>query len=467
VLTQRISKNLVFSVESVVSFKEGIAMRKTAIVSLGICIGLAAALFGLWVGLLDVSASPDQPKMPHIFYGAVWIDGAPAPIGTVIEGQCENVITGTDGNPITTVEIGRYGNPGVTPPEDLLIQGAAKPPIPGDAPIRFYVDGARAECREVDKDTGEYIGGWVDTYPWTSGGETELNLRVFGQYTLTVFSGGCCVVSVTVDSSVQSIPPQESWTMAPVTGGLTVTLQAFDDPGAYCTFDTWSGDLVATANPVTFNVRSNMVITATALQEFRLTIHETGSGEGSVLGSSSPMTYSQGTVITLTAVPSPTSVFDGWGGDVAPGSSDDNPLVFAMDSDKEITATFEFYDVAVSPSTSQKMGDPGGDMALHRLEVTNTGGAADTYDVTAVSSNGWSKNVVPSPTLALAPSGSNWVYVEVQVPSDAAACATNVTTLTLTSQGDPRQSAASLLTTGATGECYFYDLFLPLVRKNS
>ena len=430
-------------------------MRKTAIISLGICIGLAAALLGLWIGLLDVSASPDQPPMPHIFYGEVWVDGAPAPIGTVIEGRGEDVITGIDGNPLTTVSVGKYGSPSVVT-DDLLIQGY----IDTGTPIEFYVNELRAKCYDPVE------GEWVDTYPWKSDRETELDLFVFDEYTLTVASGGCCAISVTYDAQVESIPPEGSWTVTPVTGGLTVTLQAFDDPGAYCVFDTWTGDLSTAANPVTFNVRSNMVITATALEDYNLTTHETGSGGGTVLRSPDQITYPRGTVVTLTAVPSETAVFEGWSGDVSPGSSGDNPLIITMDDDKEITATFEFYDVAVSPLTSQKMDDPGAEV-LHKLKLTNTGGAADTYNVAAVRSNEWSMTVVPSPTIALAAGGSNWVYVEVQIPSGAAPCATNVVTVTLTSQGDPRKSATALLTTVVTGECYFYDVFLPLVRRGS
>jgi hypothetical protein len=418
---------------------------------------------GLWVGLVDVSASPDQPKLPHIFYGAVWVDGAPAPIGTMIEGRGEGVTTGIDCNPLTTVEVGRYGNPGVTPPEDLLIQGD----IDGGTPIEFYVNELRAECREVDQVTGEYIGGWVDTYPWSSDKETELNLRVFDAYTLTVASGGCCAISVTYDANIQSIPPEGSWTVISITGGLTVTLQAFDDPGAYCVFNAWVGDLITTANPATFNVRSNMIITATALEDYSLTTYETGSGEGTVIRSPDQMTYPQGTVVTLNAVPSETSVFDGWSGDVSPGLSEANPISFTMDGDKEITATFEFYDVAISPLTSQKMDDPGAEVT-HKLQVVNTGRVTDTFNVMAVGSSTWSRTIIPPLTVGpLAADGVSQMRVEVQIPPDAAACAMDVTTITLTSQGDPRKSATALLRTVVTGECYFYDIFLPLVKKGS
>ena len=430
-------------------------MRKTAIISLGICIGLAAALLGLWVGLLDVSASPDQPPMPHIFYGEVWVDGAPAPIGTVIEGRGEDVITGIEGNPLTTVSVGKYGSPSVVT-DDLLIQGY----IDTGTPIEFYVNELRAKCYDPVE------GEWVDTYPWKSDRETELDLFVFDEYTLTVASGGCCAISVTYDAQVQSIPPEGSWTVTPVTGGLTVTLQAFDDPGAYCVFDAWAGDLISAANPVTFNVRSNMVITATALEDYSLAVYETGSGEGTVIRSPDQITYPRGTVVTLTAIPSETAVFESWSGDVSPGLSGANLISFTMDKDKEITATFEFYDVAVSPKTSQKMDDPGAEV-LHKLQVTNAGGVMDTYDVAVVSSNMWSVAATPPTVVDLAAGGERSVYVEVQIPSYAAACAMDVVTATLTSRGDPRQSVTALLTTVVTGECYFYDLFLPLVRRGS
>ncbi len=74
-------------------------------------------------------------------------------------------------------------------------------------------------------------------------------------------------------------------------------------------------------------------------QAFKLSIDTSGSGTGSV-NIAPPMPvggYAIGTVVTLTAVPDPGSVFCGWSGD----ASGNNPIfMLTMDSDKSIVAEF-------------------------------------------------------------------------------------------------------------------------------
>ncbi len=191
--------------------------------------------------------------MPHIFYGAVWFDGAPAPIGTVIEAQCEDVVTGIGGNPITTTQVGSYGSPSIaTPPEDLLVQGD----IDSGTPIEFYIKGLRAECHDPTEDE------WVDTYPWQSDRETELDLFVSSEYTLTVASGGCCPISVAYDTTTVTVAAGTVGAFTNITGGVIVALEAITE--TYCGLNGWEGALVTSTTLITIPIRYNdAVITAT------------------------------------------------------------------------------------------------------------------------------------------------------------------------------------------------------------
>jgi hypothetical protein len=91
------------------------------------------------------------------------------------------------------------------------------------------------------------------------------------------------------------------------------------------------------------NITTHHTITATfAINTYTLTLNEAGNGIGSVISEPPGPSYTAGTVVTLTAIMSPTSRFMGWSGDVI---STTNPLVVTMDSDKAITATFVTYRV--------------------------------------------------------------------------------------------------------------------------
>jgi len=127
---------------------------------------LLVGLCVLWVGLSAVPAGAQPPKMPHAFYGVLEVNGEPAPAGTQVEARGTEVLTGVEGNPITTTEVGKYGGRGGFDPK-LVVQGS----VEDDAPLEFYVDGVRAQCAEPG-------GEWMDSYPFKPGGITELNLRV-------------------------------------------------------------------------------------------------------------------------------------------------------------------------------------------------------------------------------------------------------------------------------------------------
>jgi len=109
-------------------------------------------------------AAVQPPPIPHSFYGTVEINGAPAPVGTQVEARGAGVQTGVSGNPITVTQAGQYGGPGGFDPK-LVVQGQ----VANGTPIEFYVDGVRAQCAVPG-------GTWQESYPFSSGAVTELDL---------------------------------------------------------------------------------------------------------------------------------------------------------------------------------------------------------------------------------------------------------------------------------------------------
>jgi len=103
--------------------------------------------------LCAIPAYADTPALPHAFYGTLTIEGSPAPIGTVVTAKVGGVQCGS----ITTTVAGQYGGSGAFDPK-LTVTGD----IATGATISFFVGGI---------DT-------LQTYPFSPGGVTELNLSV-------------------------------------------------------------------------------------------------------------------------------------------------------------------------------------------------------------------------------------------------------------------------------------------------
>jgi hypothetical protein len=158
--------------------------------------------------LLAVAVSPayaeDFPALPQAFYGAVEINGSPAPVGTEVEARGEGVATGVSQNPIVTNTEGEYGG-GADPLEPkLIVQGS----IADGATVTFYVNGFA---------TGQ-------TAQWHSGEVSEIDL------------------SATIEEGATPDEPEEPVnTTPPDTGGSTlpdVTAPASPDTGGSTPPDT-------------------------------------------------------------------------------------------------------------------------------------------------------------------------------------------------------------------------------------
>jgi hypothetical protein len=123
------------------------------------------------VGLCATPVNAQVPPLPHAFYGAVEINGDPAPVGTTVEVRGEGVVTGIEGNPITVTEAGKCGGPGDSDPK-LVVQGD----IEEGTILTFY----------VKRPTDVNFVAAQPTAEWHSKAITELNLSA----TITIPPGG-------------------------------------------------------------------------------------------------------------------------------------------------------------------------------------------------------------------------------------------------------------------------------------
>jgi len=152
--------------------------------------------FMLLAMLLALAVSPvyadEAPTIPHAFYGAVEINGSPAPVGTEVEARGEGVTTGVTQNPVETTVEGEYGG-GDDPMEPKLIVWGN---IADGATVTFYVNGFS---------TGQ-------TAAWHSGEVTEVDLAV------TIEEGA---VPEEPPDTGDSTPPDTGDSMPPDTGDST------------------------------------------------------------------------------------------------------------------------------------------------------------------------------------------------------------------------------------------------------
>jgi thermitase len=119
----------------------------------------------------------------------------------------------------------------------------------------------------------------------------------------------------------------------------TVTLTATAAAGS--TFAGWSGDATSSVTPATVMMTANKAVTATfnliPITYYTLTITTTGTGSGTVIKSPAQISYTAGTVVSLTATANTESTFAGWSGDL---SGSVNPTSITMTGNKTVTATF-------------------------------------------------------------------------------------------------------------------------------
>jgi hypothetical protein len=117
------------------------------------------------------------------------------------------------------------------------------------------------------------------------------------------------------------------------------------------------------------------------------------------------------------------------------------------------------YGLTVAPASDDGRGSPGGTVT-YRLRLTNDGDCEDTADV-AVSGEKWN-TTAPGTVGPLEAGRAVYLEVTVEIPTDASGGDSDSATITFTSQGDPDQSASSILTTTVGG----WKVYLPVVVRD-
>ena len=244
-------------------------------------------------------------------------------------------ITGT-ANPVTitmNADISVSANfevvpvPQFTITEDIVGDGSVVLEPPGGT----YNEGTVVELTAV-ADPGSAFDSWSGDITGAANPVTitmnadiavTANFEAVPQFTLTADTVG--------EGSVELDPPGGTYNE-----GTVVQLTAVADPGS--AFDSWSGDITGTANPVTITMNADMAVTAIfeVVPQFTLTADTVG--EGSVELDPPGGTYNEGTVVELTAVADPGSAFDSWSGDITGAA---NPVTITMDADMTVTSNFE------------------------------------------------------------------------------------------------------------------------------
>jgi len=213
--------------------------------------------------------------------------------------------------------------------------------------------------------SGDLGGSTSPAYLTIDGDKSVTATFTQNVYTLTISTSGSG--SVSTDKS------------APYHYGDSVQLTA--TPAAGWSFQSWSGDVSGSVNPVSVTINGPTSVTATFTQNtYTLTIATVGSG--SVNTDKSPP-YHHGDVVQLTAVPAIGWSFSVWSGDL---SGSVNPTTIFIDGNKGVTATFiqNAYSLTVSTVGSGSVSKVP-DQASYHL--------GDSVQLTATPAAGWSFGV--------------------------------------------------------------------------
>lgn len=141
-----------------------------------------------------------------------------------------------------------------------------------------------------------------------------------------------------------NVSPAEGGFVTPSGGefdeGSLVEIEA--EPSNGFLFIRWEGDVGSTENPVSFEINSDMEVTA-VFERMTHTLNIETIGEGSVdqeiIEAPKLTDFEHGTVVQLTAVPDESREFVRWEEDL---DGDENPVTLTITEEKNVTAVFEW-----------------------------------------------------------------------------------------------------------------------------
>lgn len=167
--------------------------------------------------------------------------------------------------------------------------------------------------------------------------------------------------------------------------GAKVRLTGLPNSGSY--FTRWLGAVKSTNNPVDLGVTNASpsllaIFAVLPTNTFALTVSITG--EGSVSRTPYANFYTNGTVVTLTAVPGALQNFTAWSGDVASLS---NSISITMNANKFLTATFDTVTPSPVPvfflaSPTYSISESGANVTVTVLKRINSPGGTVNYATT-------------------------------------------------------------------------------------
>jgi hypothetical protein len=322
-----------------------------------------------WVYPKDAAnGCPSVPPTPSfsIAYGTALLEGADAPVGTVVQAVNPR---GDVAGCFEVTYAGHYGAMFVFG-EDNSVQ----PPIPGMRPgetIIFRVAGLAASA--------------TPTLVWSNDHEVhEVALSASTPvpcYTLTTSASPAAGGSV-------SASPAPNCSGGRYTAGTQVQLTASAATGY--SFSNWSGAISGSTNPTTLTMNGDRSVAANFSPIcYTLTTSASPAAGGSVSASPAPNCsggrYTAGTGVELSANPSAGYHFAYWSGD-ASGST--NPVTVTMDGDHSIAANFSQLCYTLSSSA----GPPEGG-SVNALPAPNCGesqyAAGTEVELSAVPSAGY------------------------------------------------------------------------------
>src|SRR2546426_343355 len=274
------------------------------------------------VGNGTASKSPDQPSYD---YGTVvQLTSTPSP------GQSFVGWTGDASGTTNPLDVTMDGDKSITAQFTVILSvtvvgSGSVTKSPNQA---TYAPGTVVQLTATPA-VGWHVVGWSGD---ASGTANPLSVTMDGNKNITAtFAINTYTLSVTTvgNGTVTKSPNQATYNH-----GTVVQLTA--TPAVGWRFVGWSGDASGLANPLSVTMDGNKNITAT-FEANSYTLGLTTVGNGTASKSPDQPSYDYGTVVQLTATPSPGQSFVGWTGDA---SGTTNPLDVTMDGDKSITAQF-------------------------------------------------------------------------------------------------------------------------------
>jgi|GEM_PF-6524153 len=150
-------------------------------------------------------------------------------------------------------------------------------------------------------------------------------------------------------------------------------------PDAGWEFSHWAGDLNSSENPLGLYIYQSMNITCVFTQipitYYTLTINPVGNG--SILKDPDASSYPAGTHVNLTAIADSGWTFSNWSGDA---TGEQNPIEIIIDSDKNITCSFEQNTTQDDNDDDDNGGGSGGGGSGGGGDSGDSGDSGDTGD---------------------------------------------------------------------------------------